>query len=64
MGKRISWTLMAILLSGLICPLLVNTINTRAQGSKRIYLDPAQNIFYSNVTSVGTLFNVTVWCEV
>ena len=29
----------------------------------RIYLDPSDNVFYSNVTSVGHRFNVTIWVE-
>jgi hypothetical protein len=34
-----------------------------ANPGPRIYLDPSSNIFYSNVTSVGYRFNLTVWCE-
>jgi hypothetical protein len=30
---------------------------------KRIYLNPSENIFYTNETRVGDHFNVTVWIE-
>ena len=33
------------------------------QASDGIYLDPSDNVFYTNQTSIGHLFNVTVWVE-
>jgi hypothetical protein len=29
----------------------------------RIYLTPSNNIYTTNTATIGTLFNVTVWCE-
>ena len=33
------------------------------QTSTSVYLDPGSSVFYTNQTSVGHLFNVTVWVE-
>jgi len=33
------------------------------QTSTPVYLDPGSSVFYTNQTSVGHLFNVTVWVE-
>jgi hypothetical protein len=41
----------------------LSIINICYAQNPRIYLDPSSNIFYSNVTSVGYRFNLTVWCE-
>ena len=41
----------------------VVNINYALIDPPRIYLDPSDNVFYSNVTSVGHRFNVTIWVE-
>ena len=50
----------------LTCPIVLPPLTSESRAAlsgPRIYIDPSDNIFYSNVTSVGHCFNVTVWVE-
>ncbi|MBS7281428.1 MAG: hypothetical protein KIH09_16540 [Candidatus Freyarchaeota archaeon] len=63
--KKIYAVLMAISLIWIVFLPLTSTTNIcHGQVSRRIYLDPSQNTFYSNETSVGQRFNVTVLTEI
>lgn len=57
------YTILSIILLTCSMALLPLTPTVHALPDPRIYLDPSDNTFYSNVTSVGHRFNVTIWVE-
>ena len=60
--KNVHGVVTAILIVLAALANLASAIHIQQAGT-RIYLDPASNIFYTNETSVGHLFNITIWVE-
>jgi hypothetical protein len=63
--KNIYAIVLMMLLTSLIAlsPLTLMIKPSNALPGPRIYLEPSDTTFYSNVTSVGQKFNVTVWVQ-
>jgi hypothetical protein len=63
--KNLYAIVLMMLLTSLIVlsPLTLTIKPSNALPGPRIYLEPSDITFYSNVTSVGQKFNVTVWVE-
>ena len=58
--RNIHFVFLTVLLA---CPTIFLPLTSESQAQSpdpRIYLDPSDNVFYSNVTGVGHRFNVTV----